>query len=122
MNELNNKYYIYFSELFNSRAVLPAKQYQEMAKVLEDAYRREVTFLIQDKLLENARRVYEQKLRLKRYIPRKLFPNKISRLIRKQVEREFQAFVAHFNDPPANESPEGQTAQQEGLLPLGTDC
>ena len=42
INELNDKYYVLYGELYEAKAVLPVKQYETMCKALYEQYCREL--------------------------------------------------------------------------------
>ncbi len=115
MKELNQRYYELYDELYKSRIVLPKKQYEMICKALEGEYKRELTVLLNNVLLETAHRAYEQRSQIGQYLPRVrffFFRNKIAKEIDLEVRGKYQEFLTALRGlPPTTEQPKGAEAE-----------
>lgn len=92
INELNDKYYVLYGELYEAKAVLPVKQYETMCKALYEQYCRELEVVVGKINLETGRDVFELRFKLRNYIPRRRWFfrwNKIAKVLLKKFKAEF---------------------------------
>ena len=101
LSELNQKYYQLFSELYDAKSSLPAKAHDLIADHLMKEYKRELDAELGNVLLATAREVFEQRVKLSLYIPRRrlgLFRNKIAKAFERRIVAEFHAYLASLHD------------------------
>lgn len=93
--ELNNKYYALFSDLFASRAVLPPKQYNQMSDALSAEYKRELELLVGTIQLETGREMFELKWKLGNMLPRRFlfWRNKVAKAVIKSCREQFERYL-----------------------------
>ncbi|MCM1533399.1 MAG: hypothetical protein NC099_01980 [Corallococcus sp.] len=91
LDRLNGKYYGLFEELCKARRFLTDKQFDVMAKVLQQQYMEELDITLTERILEVGISNFELKFRSKVYIPRRGFfgYNKIAKRLLKQYKAEF---------------------------------
>lgn len=100
LEQLNNKYYTLFSDLYTNRAKLPPKQYDLMAKALNEAYSGEL-MLVFDKIeLDTATETYLLKLKIANETPKRGFFwrwNKYAKEIRKNYFASLENALAQIS-------------------------
>lgn len=92
---INKKYFELFSELYQSHTFLPQKVYEQMCTVLHREYMREIELAVNDNVIDAAVYAFEQKYKLKRYVPKRLFLrwNKVAKVLLTNYEVEFLAML-----------------------------
>jgi hypothetical protein len=123
--QLNDKFYALFSDLFASRAVLPEKQYAQMSDALMAEYRRELEEVTDQIMLDTARQTYEQKLKIASFCPHGfwIWKNPVAKAIKKQVRAEFRQYVyllEHGGELPPEPSPMSQESSS-AVVPVSVD-
>ncbi len=96
LNELNEKYFEFFGNLFEAKPLLPQKQYETVARSLFNDYCRELEIVVGEKELQIGQYIFELQFRLQNYLPRRFlfFRNKIARRTIKRLKAEFMAELA----------------------------
>ena len=102
IEQLHNKYYLLFSELYANRAKLPDKQYALMSSALTQAYESERDLLVDELELETATNKFLLKLKVCNETPKRggLFRrwNKYARTLRKNYFAEFENTLAQISN------------------------
>ena len=95
IDQLNDKYFGIYGELYKARAYLPERQYDSMCRILQQEYSREVELIVNDNVLETAGLSFEQRYLLANYIPRRrfLFYNKLARVLFKKYSKDFKLML-----------------------------
>lgn len=94
IDELNNKYFELYSDLYAAQPVLPAKQFEAMSKALSAEYGKELEVVVGQKALEAGRSVFELRFKLKNYLPRRrlfFWWNKTAKALLNRYKAEFAA-------------------------------
>ena len=91
IEELNEKYFALFGELFANRGLLTPEQYKTMSKVLTAEYQKELDICLTEKLLATGVATFQLKFKSKNYLPRRRFLcwNKVAKSILRQLKAEF---------------------------------
>lgn len=91
LNMLNTTYYGLFEELFSARRFLTDKQFETMAKVLQQQYLEELDIALTERMLEVGSSNFMLKIKSRLYVPRRGFfgYNKIAKRLIKQIKAEF---------------------------------
>lgn len=101
LKELNNKYFELFSDLRLALEWLPDKEYDKMAKVLDEQYRAELDMTLKKQMLETGIDNYELNYRVATEVPKDrrilgIFPrrNRTAKALRKIYAAQYANFLA----------------------------
>lgn len=100
LEQLNNKYYTLFSDLYSNRAKLPPKQYDIMAKALNQAYTDELVRVFDQIELDTANENYLLKLKIGNETPKRGFFwrwNRYAKELRKNYFASFENTLAEIS-------------------------
>ena len=127
LQDVNQKYYCLYSELYRSRTVLPEKQYATMSKVLMHNYEQDVQDYLDDQLLQFGMQRFERKFKIKHYTPRRrlfFWWNPVAKKLLKQYVAEFKTYLAELEKNTREEKEyaaelnKGPETTQEAAHPL----
>ena len=104
---LNEKYIALFTELYASRAVLPKKQYDQMADALMTSYKRELAIINGNIELDTGTALFEIKQKLRTFVPRRFlfWRNKIAKVVIDNCNKEFESYLStiHLQESESDE-------------------
>ena len=95
LSELNQKYYYLFNDLDDASPALPERQYDIMAKVLQQQYVEELDTCLTEQSLVVGVENFELKFRAKYYLPRRVWLrwNKMAKALLNDYKTEFEKFL-----------------------------
>lgn len=103
IKELNEKYFELFSDLRLAMEWLPDKEYDKMAKVLDEQYRAELDMTLKKQMLETGIDNYELNYRVGTEVPKDrrilgifLCRNKTAKALRKIYAAQYANFLAQL--------------------------
>ncbi len=98
LEELNDKYFGLYGDLFANRSLLTVDQHDLMAKVLYLQYNEELDVVLTEQSLAKAEERFKLRYKAGAYIPRRrgLFRrwNSIAKVLRKQYRAEFVKYLS----------------------------
>lgn len=114
IDELNNKYFELYSDLYAAHPVLPEKQFEAMSKALSAEYAKELEVTVGQKALGVGKSVFELRFKLKNYLPRRrlfFWWNKTAKMLLKQYKMEFAEELKRLleNNQPGRETSATET-------------
>lgn len=91
LENLNGKYYVFFEQLAKARRFLTDKQFETMARVLQQQYLEELDVCLMERTLEVGINNFELYFKSRVYVPRRgLFGyNRIAKRLLKQYKAKF---------------------------------
>lgn len=91
IENLNDKYFSLYGDLFSNRSLLTEKQYDVMAKTLLQQYLEELDISLTERILEVGIKNFELHFRSRVYVPRRGFfgYNRIAKRLLKQYKAQF---------------------------------
>lgn len=91
IENLNDKYFALYGDLFSNRNLLTEKQYDVMAKTLLQQYLEELDICLTERILEVGIKNFELHFRSRVYVPRRGFfgYNRIAKRLLKQYKAQF---------------------------------
>lgn len=95
LSELNQKYYYLFNDLDDASPALPERQFDIMAKVLQQQYLEELDTCLTEQSLVVGVENFELKFRAKHYLPRRVWLrwNKMAKALLNDYKAEFEKFL-----------------------------
>ncbi len=95
LNQLNQKYYYLFNDLFDASPALPERHYNTVAKILEQQYIEELDICLTENILEVGVKNFELKFRAKNYLPRRVWLrwNKMAKALLSDYKADFKLFL-----------------------------
>lgn len=130
IQELNDKYFSLYGDLFAAKNLLPKSQYETTARALFNDYCQELEVVVGEKELQVGQYIFELRFRLKNYLPRGFlfFRNKFARRLLKQLKAEFLAELSamklcakEIKDETKAVQTSGQQDLQETALSVQND-
>lgn len=113
LQELNEKYFELYSDLYAAKPYLPTKQFETMYKALFEDYCIELETVVGEKELATGYARFTLHFKLKNYLPRRVFLclNKIAKRTLKRLKAEFIAELAEM-EKETQEIKENQTSER----------
>lgn len=95
LEQLNQKYYYLFNDLFDASPALPERHYNTVAKILEQQYLEELDICLTENILEVGVKNFELKFRARNYLPRRAWLrwNKMAKALLSDYKADFKVFL-----------------------------
>lgn len=96
--KLNEKYYLLFNDLSDAAPALPERQYDLVAKILQQQYLEELDICLTENMLDVGVRNFELKFKAKNYLPRRAFLrwNKMAKALLRDYKVAFKEFLDNW--------------------------
>lgn len=100
LSELNEKYYLMFNDLDEASPALPEKQYDIMAKVLQQRYLEELDTCLRERMLLVGAQNFELKFKARYYLPRRVWLrwNKMAKALLSDYKAAFEEFLVNLKN------------------------
>ena len=98
LSELNQKYFILFSDLDEGSPFLSQEAYKLMSKTLLQQYEKELNCFLDNQVLDTAVHDFERKFKLRMYIPRRGFFWRWNKVAKALLTQYKQAFIEQLKE------------------------
>lgn len=98
LKELNEEYYLLFNDLDEASPSLPEKQYDIMAKVLQQRYLEDLDICLTERMLLVGNENFELKFKARYYLPRRVWLrwNKMAKALLSDYKAAFEEFLTNL--------------------------